>query len=465
MKITFTQKIKLLGFIGFLGLGLAACGGGGGGGSVSTSSSTTSSSTTSSGGGALPDLVVTITSSSSTGTEGGIISFGATVTNQGTADITVPYKLGLYFSNNNTITTTDSFLGFFNDTSNPAANGGTSLFFNDTQITLPTPLTSGTYYIGAIVDYDNLVTESNDSNNVSSANPITVSGTTSGLPDLISTITSVPSTGTAGGTISVATTVTNQGTADVPSSYYAGIYLSTDSTITTADTNIYYWLDTTNPVASGGSTNFSYSAIPLPSTLATGTYYIGAIADDLDAITESNESNNVSAASAISITAAGSTCTGDGNDTIACATIAPLDATGNTSIYTPGDVDYYKYTMTSSNNFYFSTSGTDIDTVCNAYNSAGTVIATNDDGGAGLNCRIGPLTVSAGTIIYIAVNEYGNNGTGNYSLIGSQTGLASTSAISTSESASSVRKEGFGSNQSNRQTNTDGMLFINEASQ
>ena len=173
MKITITQKIKLLGFIGFLGLGLAACGGGGGGGASTSSSTTSSSSSTTSSGGA--DLVVTLDSASSTGTAGGNISVSNTTTNQGTAAVTVSYRIGVYLSTNNIISTADTLLAYFTDNTFPAAGGSST--GSSSAITLPSTLATGTYYIGLIADDLNVVSESNESNNASSASAISITGT------------------------------------------------------------------------------------------------------------------------------------------------------------------------------------------------------------------------------------------------------------------------------------------------
>jgi hypothetical protein len=76
-----------------------------------------------------------------------------------------------------------------------------------------------------------------------------------------------------------------------PSKPAASVYLSTDSTITTADTLVVSI--TGSSLADGGSIPIS-KAIELSAPGNAGTYYLGVIADPLGAITESSESNNVS---------------------------------------------------------------------------------------------------------------------------------------------------------------------------
>jgi Ca2+-binding RTX toxin-like protein len=79
----------------------------------------------------------------------------------------------------------------------------------------------------------------------------------------------------------------------------SGIYLSTDSTVTTADT-----LLATDAVAAIAAGLFSSESVSttLPGNLAAGTYYIGVLADRSNALAESNETNNRSPVVAITVT-------------------------------------------------------------------------------------------------------------------------------------------------------------------
>ncbi|HEV2562012.1 MAG TPA: CARDB domain-containing protein, partial [Rhizomicrobium sp.] len=73
----------------------------------------------------------------------------------------------------------------------------------------------------------------------------------------------------------------------------AGIYLSTDSTITTSDTRINTHA---TPSLAAGASDIESVVLTLPTTLTPGTYYIGAIADYTNTIAESDETNNASSA-------------------------------------------------------------------------------------------------------------------------------------------------------------------------
>ena len=96
-------------------------------------------------------------------------------------------------------------------------------------------------------------------------------------------------------------TVTNQGTGATGGPVRTGLYLSTDSVITAADTLV-ETLTTGAPLLPGGSASFPIEgeiSVDVPSGIAPGTYFVGYLADDAGQILETNEANNyVSAASA-----------------------------------------------------------------------------------------------------------------------------------------------------------------------
>jgi len=108
------------------------------------------------------------------------------------------------------------------------------------------------------------------------------------LSDLTVSNLTLDSTGTH-----VSFNLNNIGTADAtwlePNKPGVSVYLSTDNTITTADTLLGSVSE--SPLAAGASI-----AVSIPITLAAraGTYYLGAIADPAGAVTEASESNNVS---------------------------------------------------------------------------------------------------------------------------------------------------------------------------
>jgi Ca2+-binding RTX toxin-like protein len=70
-----------------------------------------------------------------------------------------------------------------------------------------------------------------------------------------------------------------------------GVYLSTDSAITTSDTLIG---SHSTPSLAAGTSDPESTSLSFPSNLAPGTYYIGALADSGNVVAESNEANNAS---------------------------------------------------------------------------------------------------------------------------------------------------------------------------
>ena len=95
-------------------------------------------------------------------------------------------------------------------------------------------------------------------------------------------------------------TINNIGTAAVAAST-TGIYLSTDSTITTSDTLIATHL---TPALAGGGSDFETALLSFPADLAPGTYFVGAIADHNGQIAEASETDNASNVVSFTVTAA-----------------------------------------------------------------------------------------------------------------------------------------------------------------
>lgn len=111
-------------------------------------------------------------------------------------------------------------------------------------------------------------------------------------PDLVVISLTAPTTARVGKTIKISASVTNQGSINAGASRL-GVYFSTDPTITTADTltaicNL--------PSLAVGTTITCSGKIIVPSSLTPEVYYLGAIADDLGAVAEGDETNNARSA-------------------------------------------------------------------------------------------------------------------------------------------------------------------------
>jgi Ca2+-binding RTX toxin-like protein len=146
------------------------------------------------------------------------------------------------------------------------------------------------------------------------------------LPDLtISGLT------VAGNTVNFVLNDTGSGSAPVSDS---GLYLSTDKTITTADTLIGTFHG--SALSAGGSQAESI-ALALPGNLAAGTYYIGVLADSTGQVTESNESNNASSVQTVVVgNANANNLSGSGAVLVGLAGNDTLTSTGGNSVFVGG---------------------------------------------------------------------------------------------------------------------------------
>ena len=255
------------------------------------------------GAAPAPDLIVDTPSVSNSAPAAGIsFTLNATVRNQGSgrSDTTT---LRYYQSTDSTITADDTEVGTDSVSSLNASGSG------DESVRLTAPSTSGTYYYGACVDA--VTGESDTTNNCSSAVAVTV-GAAPGPDLVVDTITVSNSAPAPGASIILNATVRNQGSASSPTTTIR-YYLSSDSTISSSDTEI----GTVAVVLLGAGGGFVTNVRPTaPST--AGTYYYGACVDAVS--NESDTANNCSTSLTVTVE-------------------APADQTGNRPPRLTGDVD------------------------------------------------------------------------------------------------------------------------------
>ena len=190
---------------------------------------------------------------------------------------------GIYRSGDSAISTSDTRIGTDSNASLSANTGRTR----------PSPSIQlggcRDHYIGAIADYSNAISESNESNNPSSGVWLTVMAQhpfcfpilTCRTRAVISAIAFSASSVVAGGSVTLTYRLSNFGTGSAPSSV-TGIYGSGDSAISTSDTRI-----GTNSNASLSANTGRTETFAIDTTgWAAGTYYIGAIADYSNAISK-----------------------------------------------------------------------------------------------------------------------------------------------------------------------------------
>lgn len=163
---------------------------------------------------------------------------------------------------------------------------------------------TGDYYLAFLVDSNDDVSESDETNNVVytqfSLNGVSTPPPST-QPDIISnnfTITSASTSVLPGAAMHFTWDIANVGNGDQPSTPIAGvyptagIYLSNDSNVTTADILLHeqIWSD----LIAGTLDSRGQLDVVLPSDLSPGTYHLAVIADNNGDISESDEENNVS---------------------------------------------------------------------------------------------------------------------------------------------------------------------------
>jgi serralysin len=249
-----------------------------------------------------PDLSEYVTVSQSTVPAGGNLTVDAYNMNLGDA-VSGPTTAKIYLSTDATITTSDTLLATVSTSMTLATVSQPGYYDHQAiMVALPGNLAPGTYYIGGIADYNNQISERNETNNTYNVVQITV--TAAGHPDLSEYVAVDKTTVAAGGGLSVDAYNMNLGNA-VAGPTTAGIYISTDATITTSDT-LLTTLATSSTLAAvslPGYYDHQTVTVTLPGNLAPGTYYVGGISDYNNNLTEGNETNNTYNVVQVSVTA------------------------------------------------------------------------------------------------------------------------------------------------------------------
>jgi subtilase family serine protease len=151
-----------------------------------------------------------------------------------------------------------------------------------TPVLIPAETATGTYYLLAKADGNSAVTEGVETNNASSASLVRVG------PDLVVLALTAPGTATAGTTISVTDTASNQGGGSASAST-TRYYLSTNLGFDASD--IPLGLRGVSALA-GGTAEPGTAVLTIPAGTAATTYYLLAVGDAGAAVVETIETNN-----------------------------------------------------------------------------------------------------------------------------------------------------------------------------
>ena len=306
------------------------------------------------------DLVVVSPSvSNSSPTAGAGFTLSATVRNDGDGASGVT-MLRYYRSTDATITTSDTAVG--TDT----VTGLSVLGSASESVNLTAPATPGTYYYGACVDA--VAGESDTTNNCSSSVEVNVPESQEepqGAPDLVVVSPSVSDSGpTAGTEFTLSATVRNDGdgASEATTLRY---YRSTDTTISTSDTEI-----GTDALAGIGVSGSRSESVEVTAQSTSGTYYYGACVDT--ATDESDETNNCSSSVEVNVPELQEESQGAPDLTIPAISVATSlggtypggSFTLSTTVHNGGDgaseattLRYYRSTDTT-----ITTSDTEVDT-------------------------------------------------------------------------------------------------------
>jgi subtilase family serine protease len=147
---------------------------------------------------------------------------------------------------------------------------------------IPSAVATGSYYLIAKADADDTATETVESDNT--ATFAVKIGSDLSIPAI-----TLATRAAAGSAIVVTDTTSNQGGGDAPPSVTA-FYLSTSGTGTMGDV----LLDGNRavPLLVAGTSSVGSTTVTIPSGTVSGIFYIIAKADDGNAVSETNETNN-----------------------------------------------------------------------------------------------------------------------------------------------------------------------------
>ena len=229
-----------------------------------------------------PDVIVSSFSAPSASGAGATVSISVTTRNQGLGTA-APSTTRFYFSDNSTFGASDMPLDAV--AVSQLLAGGSSA----TSVSVVIPATTtGTHYLIARVDDEDVLDESNENNNTL-ARSIVIG------PDLTVSALTVPGNGGSDASIVVNETTRNQG-GGLAATSATRFYLSTNSTLDASDT-LLGGRDIT--ALDPGITNSGATTLMIPPATPPGTYYIVAKADADAVVSETSETNNVTARSIV----------------------------------------------------------------------------------------------------------------------------------------------------------------------
>ncbi len=230
------------------------------------------------------DLIESSVSGPTSGVAGGTISVTDTTTNQGGGAAGASYTM-IYLSSDGK---TKGSMLTYRSVGALAAGASSSA---TSSMTLPANVTGTNYLLVCANGSNSPIAETNTTNDCTASAAFTVAG-----PDLIESSVTAPTTGVAGGTISVTDTTTNQG-GGATSASYTMFYLSSDGK-TKGSMLTYRSVAALAAGANSGAT----TSMTLPANI-TGTSYVLVCANGSNSpVVETNTTNDCTASAAFTVT-------------------------------------------------------------------------------------------------------------------------------------------------------------------
>ena len=213
---------------------------------------------------------------------GNTVQASCTILNQGNV-LAGSSTVGFYLSTNTTFDASDVLLTTTTGYSLPAYQSSTRY----ANPVIPVGTAPGSYYVLFVADPANAVGEVNEANNVRSL-ALTLVAPSIDLTNnnVYLSLTSVP----AGSSTQASSSLYNLGNA-LASPATVGYYFSANQTLDASDVLL---TSTTGTVYGGGNAS-RYAPLTVPAGTPVGSYYILFVADYLNQLAESNETNNVAA--------------------------------------------------------------------------------------------------------------------------------------------------------------------------
>lgn len=229
-----------------------------------------------------PDLMVASLAAPASAGPGDTITVSDSVKNQG-AGASGASTTRFYLSANAVLDAQDPMLA--GRTVTGLAPGATSA--GTTMVTIPPATATGTYYLFAKADGDAAVTETQESNNTT-LRSIQVGG------DIVITALTMPLKAGAATSIPVSDTTKNQGAATVGAST-TRFFLSVNFQLDASD--VVLAGARAVPALAPGAISTGTTTVTIPAGVATGAYFVIAVADADGVVAETQEANNTAARS------------------------------------------------------------------------------------------------------------------------------------------------------------------------